>query len=106
MQKRGGDVPLPAEKGKDLWGYLLGLYTEPAKVRLREPDYVKRLAPMYPGYEDCLKRARRAATDEMKRIYGDDVDLSPVTDLPRYDDAYTSTFVEMLQRGNANLFDN
>ena len=106
MKKRGGEIPLPASKDKDLWGYLLGIYTEPTKVRLREPDYVKRLAPMYPGYEECLKRARRAATEEMKRRFGNDVDLSPVTDLPRYDDAYTSSFIDMLRRGDATLFGN
>ena len=100
MQRRGDNKPLPNSRDKDLWGYLQGLYTDPEKVRLREPDYVRRNKQLYPGYEECIKKARRAAESEMKRRYGDDVDLSPVTDLPKQQDRKESSFIDMLTRGN------
>jgi hypothetical protein len=100
ITKRGDNKPLPSSRGKDLWGYLQGLYTDPEKVRLREPDYVRMNKQMYPGYEECIKKARRDAEIEMKRRYGDDVDLSPVTDLPKRQSKTESSFIDMLRQGS------
>jgi len=100
MRMRGDDKPLPTSRDKDLWGYLQGLYTDPEKVRLREPDYVRHNKQLYHGYEECIKRARRAAEAEMRRRYGDDVDLSPVTDIPKHQDKRESSFIDMLMQGS------
>lgn len=104
MRKRGDTRRLPTAKGKDLWGFLCRLYTDPEYCRMRVPDNIKKLYPMYPGYEKCVRSAIKAGQNEMKRIYGEDVDLSPVTDIKSkgevdYDDIGAS-FISLLRRSN------
>lgn len=101
MRRRGDDRPLPSSKNKNLWRYLRDIYIDPECSRLRMPDAIKRAAPMYKGYEECVKRAVADGHAELKRIYGDDVDLSPVTERrDKEDDFDGASFMSLLSRGS------
>lgn len=101
MRKRGDDRRLPTDRGKDLWGFLNQLYMDPEYARLRVPDGIRKLYPMYPGYEDCVKAAIKDGQEELRRIYGPDVDLTPVAEIRKGDgvdyDSIGASFMAVLR---------
>lgn len=105
MRRRGDDRPLPNTKDKRLWSFLRNLYTDPEYSRLRVPDNIRRVGAMYKGYDECLKRAIADGHAELKRIHGDNVDLSPVTEIRKHDenDFDGSSFMKLLN-GGGSLF--
>lgn len=101
QRRRGDDRPLPSDKNKDLWGYLCRLYTDPEYSRMRMPDNIKRIAPMYKGYEDCVRKAVSEGHRRLQEIYGPDVDLSPLTEKRKKDDDFDgASFMRLLAKGS------
>lgn len=101
QRRRGDDRPLPTDRGKNLWRYLRDMYIDPEKSRLRMPDTIKRIAPMYKGYEDCVRAAVSEGHAELKRRYGNDTDLSPITEIRDQQDDYDGTsFMRIMASGN------
>lgn len=102
MRMRGDTRPLPSRRdpNRDMWGYLKRLYTDPEAARLRQPDGISAMAKMYPGYDECVRRARREGQDELKRMYGPDVDLSLVTDKKKPEDPKMSSFLGSIRDGS------
>lgn len=102
MRKRGDDRRLPNSKDKDLWGFLNRLYMDPEYCRLRVPDNIKRMYPMYPGYEQCVKAAIKAGQTRMREIHGNNVDLTPVTDIKKKGevdyDGIGASFISLLRQ--------
>lgn len=101
QRRREDDRPLPTDKNKDLWGYLLRLYTDPEYSRMRMPDNIRRIAPMYKGYEDCVKKAVAEGHRQLQAMYGADVDLSPITEKRHQEDDFDgSSFMRLLSKGS------
>lgn len=99
--KRGDDRPLPSDKGKDLWRYLRSMYTDSEYSRMRMPDNIRRAAPMYKGYEECVKKAVSEGHRRLQEIHGKDADLSPVTEIKdREDDFDGASFMRLLSKGS------
>lgn len=100
MRRRGDDRPLPTSKNKNLWRYLRDMYLDPECSRLRMPDAIRKAAPMYKGYEECVKKAVADGHAELKRIYGGNVDLSPITERrDKEDDFDGASFMSLLSKG-------
>jgi hypothetical protein len=101
MERRGDDRFLPTTKGKNLWGYLNRMYVDPNYARLRMPDSIRRVAPMYKGYDECVRVARREGLERLREIYGPDADVSIVTELKSRDktnyDKIGASFVGLLK---------
>lgn len=88
MKKRGDTRKLLNIPGKNLWRHLLDLYTDPEYSRMRPPDYVNKAGVMYKNYLEFCKKATEEGHAELRRLYGSNVDLTPLTDKRKVDDEY------------------
>lgn len=102
MERRGDTRPLPNQKGKDLWGFLRRMYTDPEYCRMRMPDNIARIASLYPGYEECIAAARRDGQVQMRKLYGNNVDLSLITEIHKKDneDFDGTSLMGLIRNGN------
>ena len=99
MKKRGDTRQLPNIKGKNLWAHLLKLYTDPEQSRMQTPEHIKKIAHLYPGYIECCKRAIRHGQDELKRLYGNEVDLTPLVDKRKEEDVNMVNLFNLISSG-------
>lgn len=57
---------------------------------------------MYPGYEQCVKAAIKAGQTRMREIHGNNVDLTPVTDIKKKGevdyDGIGASFISLLRQ--------
>lgn len=83
----------------NMWSFLRGMYTDPEYSKLRVPDAVAARARNTPKFTELLNKARTEGQAELKRLYGQDVDLSLQTDKTKRASEAEIDFMKQLQDG-------